>query len=131
MSKIILIDTNVFIRHLRGDDKILSPKAKSIFAQAEAGKRQIYVDEVIIAEVVWVLSSYYKETKENIVLQLTDILSQNWIVNPRKNLILKTLSLFTKTNHSYIDCWALTVAKDEQLPFTTFDENLDKLAHSP
>lgn len=130
MNNVILIDTNIFIRHLRGDDKLLSSKAKTVFAHAESGKYEIYVDEVIVAEVVWVLSSFYKETKENIVLRLTDILSQSWIVNPRKSLILKTLALFMKTNHSYIDCWALTVAKDEQLPLTTFDKSLDKLGHS-
>ena len=130
MEKVILIDTNVFIRHLRGDDKVLSLKAKAVFSQAETGKHQIYVDEVIIAEVVWVLSSFYKETRAAIAFQLSDILSQTWVINPRKNLILKTLTLFTKTSHSYIDCWAFVVAKDEQFPFTTFDKTLDKLARS-
>ena len=60
MSKTILIDANIVIRFLLNDSPKLSRKAKAIFRQAEAGEIKLFFDEVIVAEIIWTLSSFYK-----------------------------------------------------------------------
>ncbi len=125
-KKIFFIDANVIVHHLLDDHPILSPQAKKLFIQAQSGKIQMYFDEVIVAEVVWVLKSFYKLPKEDIIKQLQNIISQPWVVNPRKKLIIDSLRQYVATNLSYIDCWALTVSKNKKIKLETFDKDLQK-----
>lgn len=125
--KIVLIDANVVIRFLLNDHPELSQQAKSIFLTAQQRLRKIYLDEVVVAEVVWTLSSFYKIKKADLVDRLEKILSQDWIVNPRKSLILKSLDLFRSVNLDYIDCWVFIIAKSLGMTLETFDKNLKKL----
>lgn len=127
MKKTILVDTNIVIRLLLGDRVELTHKAKSIFFKAQEGLYYIYLDEVVIAEVVWTLSSHYKLDKINIINQLEKLIFQNWIINPRKKLILKSLYLFKTKNLGYIDCWIFTVNQSLKASLETFDNDLKKL----
>ena len=126
MKPVIIVDTNVILRLILADDPKLSLQSKEIFDLAETGKVGIYIDEVIVAEVVWVLSSFYRQSKEDIVKHLKDMISQRWIVNPRKKLILAALNLFSETNLSYIDAWILLVSRQRKIELKTFDQKLGK-----
>jgi predicted nucleic acid-binding protein len=128
--KTIVIDANVMIRFLLADHPRLSPAAKSVFLKAQNGKLRIYLDEVIVAEVVWTLSSFYKIKRKDIGEKLEKLISQDWIINPKKDLILSSLSLFVSHNLDYIDCWIYVVAKDTKLSLETFDKDLKRLKFS-
>lgn len=127
MKKTILIDANIIIRFLLNDSPKLSPKAKSIFKWAQEGRVKLFFDEIIIAEVVWTLSSFYKIKKAEIIDNLEKLLSQDWIENPKKKLILMTLDLYKSTNLDYIDCWLYIISKSLKIKLETFDEDLKKL----
>lgn len=126
MKPLTIVDANVILRLILADDPKLSLQSKEIFDLAESGKTRIYIDEVVVAEVVWVLSSFYRQSKTNIVRSLKDMISQPWIVNPRKKLILAALDLFSETNFSYIDAWTLSVSKQRKIELKTFDQKLGK-----
>lgn len=127
MTKAKLADTNILIRHLLRDHLELSPKAKRLIEQAESDKYEIWVDEVVIAEVVWVLTTHYKQPKDQTVKSLLDLLSLKRLINPRKTLIKEALRLFSSKNLSYVDCWLLVLSKSKNLDLTTFDKALQKL----
>lgn len=128
MKEIICIDTNILIRFLLADHPQLSQKAKKIFLSAEIGKTKIYLDEVIIAETVWLLTSFYKQKRGEIASQLLELISQPWIINPRKKIILECLSLFSTGNLAFIDCWVYCVSKEISGKLETFDKKLEKLS---
>lgn len=127
MTKAKLADTNVIIRYLLRDHSELSPKAKKLIEQAESDKYEIWIDEVVIAEVVWVLTIHYHQPKDQITLSLLDLLSLKRLINPRKSLIKEALRLFATKNLSYVDCWLLAVSKSKDLKLETFDKSLQKL----
>lgn len=126
MKNLICIDTNILIRFLRADDKKLSAKAKEIFSKASEGKIKIYLDEVIVAEIIWLLSSFYKQKRIKIASQLQELISQDWIVNPRKKLILAALSIYSNTNLHYVDSWLWWVNNSIGGKLATFDKDLQK-----
>lgn len=128
--KSICIDTNILLRFLLRDNQKLFKVAKSNFQKAENGSLHIYLDEVIIAEAIWVLTSYYKKPKQFLVDSLEKLVSQNWIINPRKNFILQALHLFRMHNISYIDCWIYIVCQSRSIELKTFDRKLAKLHNS-
>lgn len=127
MKSTVVIDTNILLRYLRNDHPTLSIKAKKIFDRAYDNRINIYLDEIILAETIWVLSSFYKTPKSFIVSKLLEQLYFDWIINPRKKLMIKALGLFGKTNLSYIDCWIFTVNQNLKISLETFDNNLKKL----
>ncbi len=127
MKSTVTIDTNILLRYLRNDHPILSNKAKKIFEKAYKNIINIYLDEVVLAETIWVFSSYYKTPKSLIVSKLLEQLYFDWIVNPRKKLMLKALGLFGKANLSYVDCWIFTVNQSLKTSLETFDNDLKKL----
>lgn len=126
MIKTVVVDANIIIRFLLDDHPKLSLVAKTIFQKAEKGMYKIYLDEVILAEVVWTLSSFYKIQKKDLVDRLQQLVSQDWLVNPKKKLLLMTLDLYLSSNLDYIDCWILNVSKSLGIKLETFDRNLKR-----
>lgn len=124
----VCLDTNVLLRFLLEDNVVLHNKAKKTFGEAEAGKIQIYLDEVILAETIWVLLSVYKLEKQLICQTITKILACKWLVNPRKNLMLKAMGLWSKTNLHYPDCWLFVLSTDAGFEMETFDLDLMRMA---
>ena len=120
------VDTNVIIRLLRGTPPNLALKARNIFEDAQNGKHLIYIEEIIVAQVIWVLTSFYKEDKEEIITDLEKLLSQSWIINPHKQLILTSLQMYRESNFEYIDCWLYVQCINNNRTIVTFDEKLRK-----
>lgn len=128
MKRLVYIDTNVLVRFLRADHPELSQKAKDIFLKAQKGKIIIYLDELIIAETIWLLSSFYKLKRQEIFITLQELVSQDWIINPRKKIIFDSLFLFSSSNLAFVDCWVSCVSKSNAGKLITFDKKLEKLA---
>lgn len=122
-----IIDTNVLVRFLTKDHSSLSLRAKKIFEMAQSGKTKIYLDEVVLAETVWVLLSRYHYPKGEICQYLINILSNSWIANPRKVVLLQALTLYSEKNLSFVDCWLHSLANETGYPLATFDQRLKKL----
>lgn len=122
--KTILVDTNVILRFLLRDDKNLFKIANSIFKSAESGKTKIYIDELVVAESIWALTSFYKKDKKEVCNLLLKLFSKNWLINPRKNLIFSSLKLCVSTKLSYIDCWVYELSKLKFMKLETFDKDL-------
>lgn len=114
LSSLLNFDKRITIYYLVRDDPKFSPLAKDYFDRARKGLTDLYLDEVIVAEVVWTLSSFYKARKEEIVEQLTELVSQNWIINPRKKELFEALALFSDKNLSFIDCWVCTISQSNR-----------------
>lgn len=128
MEDAVLVDANVIVRFVVRDDKEFFVKAEELFLAAGNGKIKIYVDEVGVAETIWILTSFYQKPKGEVVDALQLLLGQNWVLNPRKKLIVKALEMFQMNNLSYIDCWLAVVSQKLGCKLETFDKKLKKLS---
>ncbi len=61
------LDTNVLIRFLVRDDEKQARAVYRIFKQAEQRKDTLFVPQVVILEIVWVLESVYGISREEIL----------------------------------------------------------------
>ena len=59
MDEPIFVDTNVFLRFFVRDVESFYQKAKELFEKAENGEEKLETSDLVIAEIVWVLESYY------------------------------------------------------------------------
>ncbi len=122
----LILDTNIILRFLRKDNLVFYKRAKLIFNRAGEGKILLYLDELVAAEIVWTLQSFYKQFKQDVVEVLLDLASQDWIINPRKQILLETLRLYRGVNLSYVDCWLVILSRESRIKLETFDSKLQK-----
>lgn len=122
-----ILDTNVILRYLLADNPPLFAKAKEIFTQAGEGTMKLFLDEVVLAETIWTLTKPHNQPREAIYEKINTLVTQDWIINPRKKIFQKALEIYRQTNLSYIDCWLYIVSQDLNLKIETFDHKLRKL----
>lgn len=122
------VDANVILRFLLNEPPDMAEKAAKLF-QAVADKQlTLIVDDLIVAEVVWVLKSFYKQNIADIATTLRDFLLQDGIESPDKMTILYALTLFETKNVDFID--ALVTARIQNREIETifsFDRHFDRL----
>ena len=54
-----LIDTNVVLRYLIGDDPANAARAADLMGRVERAETVIIIPDVVVAETVWTLESYH------------------------------------------------------------------------
>ena len=115
----ISLDTNVVLRFLLGDVVDQTKKATELIEN-----NTVYVTDVIVVEIIYVLEKVYELSRKDICELVNDFLNFNNVVhNPR--FLLKTIVLYE--NHpalSIVDCYACEEAKDYGNELITLDKRL-------
>jgi predicted nucleic acid-binding protein len=107
------IDANVILRHLLQDDVELSPKAKAIFEDMQDGRFTVLCEPVTLAEVVWVLKSFYKLSRQQISTELMQLAMSTGFVIPNKPRYLLALQLYGGLIPHFGDACACAAAIDK------------------
>ena len=81
---IALLDTNVLIRFLTVDKNTKYRKLYSFFESLERGEMRVELKLIVLFQVIYVLKSFYKVPKEEIVSGLTDLIKYKGITTRRK-----------------------------------------------
>ena len=125
--KSIGIDTNVLLS-LRLKRQPGFAQIDQLFQQCLAGKLQVFIPEIVLPEIEWVLRTVYKQQRELVAAFLYDLLQADGIMMEDKPLMKQAVSIFRGSNFKFTDCVILTQIQsfgpDE---FLTFDENLKKI----
>ena len=109
------VDTNVFLRYLTNDDPAKARRAGALFKDAVAGKVQLRISLLVIAEIVWTLESFYELEKEDIAEKVSLILNTPNLICPEARLIRLALDLYVQQNMDFIDAYHAHHLKDLQL----------------
>lgn len=119
------IDTNLIIRYLTEDDKAKATAVEKLIKRAS--KDELELPDVIIAEIVWVLLSFYKISKDKVIEKLEGLLSlENIKINRR--VLTRTIDLFRRYNLSYTDAYLVAYTLDKhQDKVYSYDERFDKV----
>jgi predicted nucleic-acid-binding protein len=121
------LDTNVLVRYIVQDDPKQSPKAVRLVESLTADAPG-YVGIVVLVELVWVLSSCYAATKEEICVVLEGLQRTTGIVIADADVVWKALRMYRDRNASdFADCLVQCSALDDDCECTmTFDRNAAK-----
>jgi predicted nucleic acid-binding protein len=85
-----ICDTNFILRYLLADNSEMFDKAKAIFKEVNAGESTIILEQAVFTEVVFVLSSFYKVPKAEIVKILSDLLAYKRVKSYGKEGVYST-----------------------------------------
>lgn len=120
-----ILDTNVLLRFLVGDNKRQQQEAERWFKEGELRKRKIVIVPLIVAETCFVLESFYKKQRKEIAEALEVFLAQRWLEVEERETLLLLWPWYRKGLH-FVDSFLLAWTKIHQGSILTFDRSLSK-----
>jgi len=120
-----ILDTNVLLRFLVGDNEKQQKTASYWFKEAEQRKRKIVIIPLIIAEACFVLESFYKKQRKEIADTLEVFLAQRWLEVEQREVLL-SLWLWYRQGLHFVDSFLLAWTQTHTGDILTFDQSLLK-----
>ncbi len=123
------VDVNVIMRFLLDEPQDMAEQATAVFSAAERGEIDLFVDEIAIAEAVWLLKSYYHFNPNNIARVLSEFLLNEWLQTDNKAALLKALKIFSEKNIDFTDTlMAVHMEWSDVEEIYSFDSHFDRLS---
>jgi len=122
---VYLIDTNIIIRFLIGDNTEYLQIATEIFTKVENGEIEAEILDCVIMEALFVLTKFYKLPKSEVIQDLKRLIALRGIVGD-KVVLIETLNIVDSKNIDFLD--ALICAKNKLLGYgkLSFDKDVNK-----
>lgn len=111
----IFVDTNIFLRYLTNDDTAIADKIEKIFYKALHRKVSLVTNTFVIAEVIWVLESFYGHSREEVEAMALKILNTKGLEVKDSHLLFKALDLYVSKNTDFIDAYNAVYMKEHSL----------------
>ena len=121
-----LLDTNVIIRFLTGDDEKLFAKSVAIFRKIERGETEAVILDTVLMEVLFVLTKLYGFPKSEVVRDLKALLTLPGVVNADKVVLAEALTIHEEKNLDFVDALICAKSRLQGYGFLSFDEKLKK-----
>lgn len=122
------VDTNYFLRFLLKDQPSQRRTVRKLFEAAVAGKIRLATSTLVLIEIYWVLSSFYKKNKAEIAAYLSKILKLNFVEVPERGILQRALLIYLQQNVGLEDSYNLVYAKSHRsAQFATFDKKAAKI----
>ena len=122
------IDANVILRHLLKDHREQSPKAKAVMDAVQDGRLEVVCHPVTLAEVVFVLTRFYKLSRADISTELASLLKAEGFRIADKPLYERALQLYADTVPHFGDACACAAALQHcEGRLLSFDQALSKV----
>lgn len=122
-----VLDTNVLLRFLVGDVPSQQAQAARWFKEAELGKRSIAITPIVIAEACFVLETFYRQTRGEIVSVLEVFVAQEWLSVQERGALLGTWKWYASGLH-FVDSFLLAWSEITGADILSFDQKLMKRA---
>ncbi len=97
------IDTNVIVRYLTQDDKVQSDKATKLLDKYAGKNNAIFIDNIVICELIWVLERGYKYSKSKIIEVLNEILLTLEFNFEDQKILWLSVEEYSKSNADFSD----------------------------
>jgi predicted nucleic-acid-binding protein len=123
---VYLLDTNIVIRFLVGDNEEHLAKSTEYFEQIELGSMEVEILSDVLMEAFFVLTKFYKLPKIEVISDLKTILSFEGVVNKDKVILFETLSIIENKNIDFVDALICAKCKFQNYEKLSFDKDLSK-----
>jgi len=120
----VLLDTNVVIRHLTGDPPSMAKRATRLLAT----EPELVLTDVVLAECVYVLESYYEVERPRIAELLRAALALPTISSDSE-LLLRALEVYELDSLDFAEAYLVAVAElNGMRSIASFDKAIDRAA---
>ena len=118
------IDTNVLIRHLTGDPPEQAERATRYLAGAD----ELLLPDLILAEVAYVLESYYEAPRTDVAVSLRAIVTFPKISVVDEELLLRAVEIYEIHRLDFADAYLVASAESTGVGVVaSFDRSIDRV----
>lgn len=123
---VYLIDTNIIIRFLIGDNDEHLALSSEYFRQIENGEMKAEILSEVLMEAYFVLTKFYKIAKAEVLQDLKTILCLEGIVNKDKAILIEMLNIIEHKHIDFVDVLVCAKCRLQNYHKLSFDKDLDK-----
>ena len=117
------LDTNVLVRHLTNDPPEQAERATRYIQESD----NLLLPDLIVAEVTYVLDSFYDFTRGEIASGLESTLSEESIVVTDIQLLLRSLEIYEIHRLDFADAYLIALAERTGVgAVASFDRDIDR-----
>jgi predicted nucleic-acid-binding protein len=119
------LDTNVLVRFLVQDDEVQATRARALMRRAAGREEELFVTDVVVSEVVWVLESLYEFQKAEIATTVHALLRSRQLRFQSPDEISRALGAYEAGRGDFADYVIREVSKAAGATLVvTFDKRL-------
>jgi predicted nucleic-acid-binding protein len=106
----------------------MAEAARKVFMEAQKGKVGLKIIPLIVAEVVWVLESFYNYSKNQVAETLIQFLLCDGLEVEQLSLLIEALTVYQKKNLDFADALLGVTALENGPPSVySFDQHLERI----
>ncbi|MCO5175459.1 MAG: PIN domain-containing protein [Thermomicrobiales bacterium] len=98
-----LVDANIILRYLTNDPPEMSDLATALFDAVAEGRESVWLEDAVLAEVVWTLRSSYRADLRDIADRLLDLVADDHVLNHDSSTLMAALTLYKEFNIGFAD----------------------------
>lgn len=118
------IDTNVLVRHLTGEPPVQAARATRYLATAD----ELLLPDLIVAEVAYVLESFYETPRMQVAETLRAIIAFPSIRVVDAELLLRAVEVYDVHRLDFADAYLVASAERSGLgQIASFDRGIDRV----
>jgi predicted nucleic acid-binding protein len=122
----VWIDTNVLVRFVTRDDAEQAKRVLNVMRRAERGEITLRVSVVVMAEVIWVLESYYGYERIAVAEALRAFVIADGVAAEEQDVVMDALRLMQEGS-AFTDAYVAALARSHREPVFTFDAGFKRL----
>ena len=118
------VDTNILVRHLTGDPADMAARATAYLAEAA----EMYLTDLIVAETVYVLESFYEAPREQVGAAMRSLVSMRSVVTVDPALLLRAIEVYETDRLDFAEAYLVTCAESTGVGrVASFDRSIDRV----
>jgi predicted nucleic acid-binding protein len=118
------VDTNILVRHLTGDPADMAARATAYLA----AEPELLLTDLIAAETVYVLESFYEAPRGQVADALRSLLAFGSIVTVDPALLLRAVEVYETARIDFADAYLVASAESTGVgAVASFDRSIDRV----
>ena len=118
------LDTNVVVRHITGEPPEQARRASAYLQRADG----LLLPDLIVAEVAYVLESFYNFSRPRIAASLETVITSSAIIVTDALVLLRALELYSSLRLDFADAYIAAMAERSGVgTVASFDRDFDRI----
>ena len=118
------VDTNIIVRHLTGVPPAMATRATAYLAEAS----ELFLTDLIVAETVYVLESFYEAPREQVAAAMRSLVSMRSVVTVDPALLLRSIEVHENDRLDLAEAYLVACAESTGVGrVASFDRAIDRV----
>jgi len=123
-----VLDANIVLRVLTNYLLEKADRCAKLLILIEAGSEEVWLPDLVLADIVWTLEKFYNQSKKRIQELLIPILELHGLRYTNKKVAKDALRLYVEKNLDWTDAFvAAQMLAQKKIEIYSYDRDFDKI----